>query len=60
MVEIVRTTSNIQCELQIKGDLLLNDIAVASNLYRIAQEAVRNAVRHSDATLLIGGANSFL
>jgi signal transduction histidine kinase len=53
MVEIVRTTSNIQCELQIKGDLLLNDIAVASNLYRIAQEAVRNAVRHSDATLLI-------
>lgn len=52
MVEIVRTTSNLQCELQIQGDLLVNDIAVASNLYRIAQEAVRNAVRHSDATLV--------
>ena len=50
MVEIVRTTSNLQCELEIQGDLLLNDIAVASNLYRIAQEAVRNAVRHSNAT----------
>jgi signal transduction histidine kinase len=52
MVEIVRTNSNLQCELQIKGDLLLNDIAMASNLYRIAQEAVRNAVRHSNATLI--------
>jgi len=52
MVEIVRTTSNLRCDLQIKGDLLLNDIAVASNLYRIAQEAVRNAVRHSEATLV--------
>jgi signal transduction histidine kinase len=52
MVEIVRTTSNLRCELQIRGDLLLNDIAVASNLYRIAQEAVRNAVRHSEATLV--------
>jgi signal transduction histidine kinase len=52
MVEIVRTSSNLRCELQIKGDLLLNDIATASNLYRIAQEAVRNAVRHSEATLV--------
>jgi CHASE3 domain sensor protein len=52
MVEIVRTSSNLRCELQIKGELLLNDIAIASNLYRIAQEAVRNAVRHSDATLV--------
>jgi signal transduction histidine kinase len=52
MVEIVRTTSNLRCELQIRGELLLNDIAVASNLYRIAQEAVRNAVRHSEATLV--------
>jgi CHASE3 domain sensor protein len=52
MVEIVRTTSSLRCDLQIKGDLLLNDIAVASNLYRIAQEAVRNAVRHSEATLV--------
>jgi signal transduction histidine kinase len=52
MVEIVRTSSNLRCELQIKGELLLNDIAIASNLYRIAQEAVRNAVRHSAATLV--------
>jgi signal transduction histidine kinase len=52
MVEIVRTTSNLHCNLHIKGDLIINDIAVASNLYRIAQEAVRNAVRHSEATIV--------
>jgi signal transduction histidine kinase len=50
MVEIVRTNSHLECDLHIKGELLVEDIAVASNLYRIAQEAVRNAVRHSAAS----------
>jgi signal transduction histidine kinase len=50
MVEIVRTTSSLHCWLEIKGPLIVEDIAVASNLYRIAQEAVRNAVRHSEAS----------
>lgn len=52
MAEIVRTTSSLGCELQIRGELLVSDIAVASNLYRIAQEAVRNAVRHAEATAI--------
>jgi signal transduction histidine kinase len=52
MVEIVRTTSSLRCELQLRGELLVSDIAVASNLYRIAQEAVRNAVRHAEATTI--------
>ena len=52
MVEIVRTSSNIHCELHITGDLFIEDIAIASNVYRIAQEAVRNAVRHSGASLI--------
>jgi signal transduction histidine kinase len=52
MAEIVRTTSSLRCELQLRGELLVSDIAVASNLYRIAQEAVRNSVRHAEATAI--------
>jgi signal transduction histidine kinase len=63
MVEIVRTSSGLDCDLEIKGELLVEDIATASNLYRIAQEAVRNAVRHSGASrieILVEASGDFI
>jgi signal transduction histidine kinase len=40
----------VQCSCQAPEAVPLQDEATASHLYRIAQEAVRNAVRHGGAT----------
>lgn len=44
-----RTTANtpFHCELHLPQLVLLNDTQVTTHLFRIAQEAVRNAVKHS-------------
>ncbi len=47
--ELAATASEqfrVQCEFIVRGELELDDRVAASNLFRIAQEAVRNAARH--------------
>lgn len=43
----------VDCRFSTSGVVLVNDNKVAENLYRIAQEAVRNAVKHGAATSII-------
>ena len=40
---------HISCRLQIDGPVLIHDANVSTHLYRIAQEAVNNAIRHGQA-----------
>ena len=47
--ELAKTTteqSRLPCVLRCEGDVTLNESGTATHLYRIAQEAVRNALRH--------------
>ena len=47
---LVRRTPNlseVQCEFRAVGDVEVRDPNIAQHLYRIAQEALSNAVRHS-------------
>jgi signal transduction histidine kinase len=41
---------NIECHFQRAGTVRIDDHNVGSNLFRIAQEAVNNAIRHGEAT----------
>jgi PAS domain S-box-containing protein len=41
---------HISCRLSIDDPVLIYDAAVATHLYRIAQEAVNNAIKHGQAT----------
>jgi signal transduction histidine kinase len=43
------TVSNVQCVFECDPPVFINDTAVATHLYRIAQEAVSNAIRHGKA-----------
>ncbi len=45
----VREASGIACSLEVAGDGNVSDSTTAQHLYRIAQEAVGNAVRHARA-----------
>lgn len=45
----------IQCEVDCPRPTPIGDIAVATHLYRIAQEAVSNAVRHAQASHIVVG-----
>ena len=40
----------VPCRFRQSGDVLVGDAAVAAQLYRIAQEAMRNSIRHAEAT----------
>ena len=50
LAELTRTGGKMDCEFACPEPVNLADLNVATQLYRIAQEAVGNAVRHSGAT----------
>lgn len=43
----VSRDAGLPCRFEIQGDPIAPDVAAASHLYRIAQEAVRNSLRHA-------------
>jgi len=45
----VRTMTRVQCRFLCPRPVLLKEVTVATQLYRIAQEAVNNALKHSGA-----------
>ncbi len=45
--------SRVRCEFEGKAPVLIHDDATAMHLYRIAQEAAGNAVRHGKATHIV-------
>ncbi|MBK6958521.1 MAG: histidine kinase [Nitrosomonas sp.] len=45
----IATTYNIICNFSCKNSIFINDDNLALNLYRIAQEAANNAIRHGKA-----------
>ena len=49
LAEYAQTTSGVQCAVRCTTNTHLIDKTIALNLYRIAQEAVCNALRHSKA-----------
>lgn len=49
LVAYTRSARRIDCRLECPADVLLPDRAAAGHLYRIAQEAINNAVKHSGA-----------
>ncbi len=50
--EDVVIVSGIPCEVHVSGDVEIIDFMIATNLYRITQEAINNAVKHSKASHL--------
>ena len=51
--ELVSTTEqlfNISCRFDCEQPVLIEDNATATHLYRIAQEAIHNAIKHGQAT----------
>ncbi len=50
--EDVVIVSGIPCEVHFSGDVEIIDFMIATNLYRITQEAINNAVKHSKASHL--------
>src|SRR5262249_56287127 len=40
---------NISCLFRVEEDVLIRDIDLATHLYRIAQEAVTNAIKHGQS-----------
>jgi signal transduction histidine kinase len=49
LAEYAQMSSGVQCVVQVTASANGVDKAIALNLYRIAQEAVSNALRHSQA-----------
>jgi two-component system, NarL family, sensor kinase len=49
----IATAYKIRCEFICTNDIVINNKNVALNLYRIAQEAVNNGIRHGGAQHLI-------
>lgn len=48
-----QANTRLPCELRTTGDPRVNDNEVATHLYRIAHEALANAVKHSGATRIV-------
>lgn len=48
----IRRSNQIDCHVTIAADCLIHDETAATHIYRITQEALSNAVRHSDAKLI--------
>ena len=53
LAENARKIFNIDCEFRCDPPVPLKDQAVASHLFRIAQEAVSNAIRHGKAKQIV-------
>jgi two-component system sensor kinase FixL len=49
LAENLRTLFSVSCELQCEPEMKISDNAVAVHLYRIAQEAATNAIKHGRA-----------
>jgi len=49
LAELTQTGGKLKCEFRCPERVRLDDLNVATHLYRIAQEAVANAVRHANA-----------
>ena len=49
LARITSATCGVDCRVQLDGAIEFLDAAVETHLYRIAQEAVNNAVRHAGA-----------
>jgi signal transduction histidine kinase len=49
LAEMTQMLTGISCEFHIQGEVIINDPIAAANLYRIAQEAVNNALKHAKA-----------
>ncbi len=49
LAENLRTLFSVTCELQCEPEIKISDNAVAVHLYRIAQEAATNAIKHGRA-----------
>lgn len=49
LAERINALGRARCEFECRQPVLLSDAAVASHLYRIAQEAMNNAVKHAQA-----------
>lgn len=45
----IATTYKISCDFMCPDEIVIGDASLALNLYRIAQEAVNNAIRHGGA-----------
>lgn len=63
LVKRTRKTSGIPCEFRSAGDVRVSEPNTAQHLYRIAQEALSNAVRHAKAdhiTLELRGSDGTL
>ncbi|PIQ63634.1 MAG: histidine kinase [Bacteroidetes bacterium CG12_big_fil_rev_8_21_14_0_65_60_17] len=43
---------DVECVLEVDGNVRLEDSSAASNIYRITQEAVSNAVKHGQARVI--------
>jgi signal transduction histidine kinase len=56
--QTVAKTSHVQCRFDCPEPVPLPDPAAAENLFRIAQEAVQNALRHAQASLIEIGLHS--
>lgn len=50
LIDDIRLQSGISIEFSIDDRILVSDNSVALHLYRIAQEAVNNALKHADAS----------
>ena len=48
-----QANARVPCEIRTSGEPRVNDNEVATNLYRIANEALANAVKHSHATRIV-------
>ena len=63
LAENLRTLFSVSCELQCEPEIKITDNAVAVHLYRIAQEAASNAIKHGQAKnilLSLGSSNARL
>ncbi|MGO8697635.1 MAG: response regulator [Limisphaerales bacterium] len=53
LAENVRSMFGVACELDCEGEIKIADNTVAMHLYRIAQEAATNAIKHGQAKSII-------